>query len=58
MEGLFYIWLGIALAGIMIILAIGYEYKFFGIIFCLLWPITCPIYYIIKRKYEEKEEDE
>jgi hypothetical protein len=55
MEGLLYIWAGIALAGSMIILSIGYKYKLFGVIFCLLWPITFPIYFIIKNRKKHEE---
>jgi hypothetical protein len=46
--GIFWIYIGIAIGGIIMILTAKTKYKFFGVIFCLLWPITIPIYYIIK----------
>ena len=49
MIGLFYIWIGIALAGIMVVLSIQYDHKLFGILMFLLWPITIPIYYFMKQ---------
>lgn len=49
MIGLFYIWLGITIAGIMVILSIQYDHKLFGIIMFLLWPIAIPIYWIMKQ---------
>lgn len=55
MIGLLYIWVGITIAGIMVILAIQYEHKLFGIIFFLLWPITFPIYYFMKESKRGKK---
>jgi len=49
MIGLLYIWIGVAIAGIMIVLAICYEHKLFGIILFVFWPFALPIYYIVKE---------
>jgi hypothetical protein len=55
--GLFWIYTGIAIGGIIMILTCKSKYKFFGIIIFLLWPIAFPVFYFIRKWIENHKKD-